>query len=106
MAQTEKLQGIIILTGVVEEERDQFVAYCRELGTSTCADSLEQAFEYLEEAVGVHVSALEEVGELTQVLRERNINITFEPLDQLFLTVPLGKPMKAFPQAVPMPQPA
>lgn len=106
MAQTEELQGIIVLTGVVEEEGDQYVAYCRELGTSTCADSLEQAFEYLEEAVQVHIEALIEVGELTQVLRERNINITFEPFDQLFLAVPLGKPMKAFQQAVPVPQPA
>ena len=104
MAET-KIEGIIILTEIVEEEDDQFVAHCPELGTSTCADSLGQAFEYLEDAITVHLAALEEVGELDQFLRERNINITFGPLDPLKLTVPLGKPMKAFSHPVPVPQP-
>ena len=106
IAEKEVLQGVIVVTGIVEEEGDQFVAYCRELGTSTCADSLEQAFEYLEDAIEVHLAGLEEAGELDRFLRERNINITSEPLDELFLTVPLGKPMKAYPHVVPVPQPA
>ena len=31
-------QSVVILTSVVEEEGDQFVSFCTELGTASCGD--------------------------------------------------------------------
>ena len=58
----------VVLTCVVEKEGDQFVSYCEELGTSSCGDTIEEAFE-------VHLDALDEVGELGRVFRERAIEV-------------------------------
>ena len=90
------VQGIIVLTEVVDEEEGQFASYCRELGTSSCGDTIEEAFANLEEAIGVHVEALEEAGERDRFFRERNINILLPPVEELFLTVPIGKPLKTY----------
>ena len=90
------VEGVIVLTEVVEEEESQFASYCRELGTSSCGDTIEEAFANLEEAIAVHLNALEETGERERFFRERNINIIISPLSELLLTVPLGKPFKTF----------
>ena len=65
----------VVLTCVVEKEGDQFVSYCEELGTSSCGDTIEEAFENIEEAIEVHLDALDEVGELGRVFRERDIEV-------------------------------
>ena len=49
------------LTGVVEQEGEQYVSMCLELGTSSCGDTIEEAFYNLEEAISVHLDALREV---------------------------------------------
>ena len=65
----------VVLTCVVEKEGTQFVSYCEELGTSSCGDTIEEAFENIEEAIEVHLDALDEVGELGRVFRERAIEV-------------------------------
>ena len=75
------VQGVIILTGMVEAEGNQFVSTCRELGTSSCGDSVEEAFVNLEEAIEVHLNALEEVGERDRVFQEQGINILDATVD-------------------------
>ena len=88
----EMVEGTITLTGIVEKEGAQYVSYCRELGTSSCGDTSDEALINLGDAIEVHLNALQEVGELHKVLRERRIRIDFDvPLDELEIRVPPGK---------------
>ena len=95
-------RGVIILTEVVEEECDQFVSYCQELGTSSCGDTIQEALANLEEAIWVHLNALEETGERDRVFRERNISIMPPPGEETTpRTIPLGKLVKATQHEIP-----
>ena len=109
-----KPEGMIVLTQIVEEEGEQFVSYCLELGTASCGDTIEEALHNLEEAIEVHLNALEETGEWERVFREKNI--TIRPLspqaegvarlapptmEHAVVTLPLGKLAKATPHKVP-----
>ena len=85
-------QGYVVLTGIAEREGSQFVSYCRELGTSSCGDTANEALENLGDAIEVHINALVETGELLRALRERNIRIDLQPpLDELSIRLPPGK---------------
>jgi predicted RNase H-like HicB family nuclease len=89
-----ELMGSILLTGMVSEESGQYVSFCRELGTASCGDTIEEAFENLWDAVTVHLDALKETGEVLQVLRERNIRVEADgedPIDEPTVRIPLGK---------------
>ena len=87
-----EVEGYVVLTGIVEEEGSQFVSNCRELGTSSCGDTVNEAFENLGDAIEVHINALIETGELPRVFRERNIRIDLEPSpDELAIRVSPGK---------------
>ncbi len=67
--------GYILLTLQVEPEGDQFVSTCLELGTASCGDTAQEAFDNLKEAISVHLEALEEVGERERVFRQRGIEV-------------------------------
>ena len=68
------------LTIVFEEQNDgQWTASCKELGTSTFGDSLNDAQEKIEEAVFLHLEALVKVGELKRFFEENNISLLNEP---------------------------
>ena len=100
--------GYVTLTGIIEEEDDQFVSYCRELGTSSCGDTIDEAFNNLGDAIEVHINGLIETGELIQVFRERNIRIDMpSPFDEAsaYLTVPVGKTIKTYRREVPVLEP-
>ena len=56
-------RGEIVLTELVEPDGDQFAAYCLELGTASCGDTIEEAFTNLEEAIWVHLNELEAIDE-------------------------------------------
>ena len=71
----EQWKGVVTLTGIAEKEGDQYVSYCRELGTSSCGDTAEEALVNLGDAIEVHINALVETGEFLRVFRERNIRI-------------------------------
>ena len=92
------LEKFIVLTGVVEEEDGLFVSYCRELGTSSCGDTVNEALEKLGDAIEVHLTALEEVGERERYLRERNIPVQTRDsaLDMVEVKVPLGSIIKTY----------
>lgn len=107
VATDQMAEGVIVLTGTVDKEDDQFVSYCRELGTASCGDTIDEALANLDEAIAVHLEALEETDELLRFLRERNIRIGIEPEPgELHLTVPLGKIMTTFQHRVPLGSPA
>ncbi len=71
---TERV-GYFVLTNVGERDGDGFVAACFELGTVASGDSIEEAFENLDEAVGVQLRALEEAGEWERVFRENGVEV-------------------------------
>ncbi len=107
MITSEKIQGYIVLTGIVEKEGSQFVSYCRELGTSSCDATIDEAFKNLWDAVDVHLKALEETGQLSQVLAEKHIRIDlWPPPDEPFIKIPMGKICTAYQIKVPVPVPA
>jgi predicted RNase H-like HicB family nuclease len=95
-------EGIIILTSVVEEEGDQFVSICTELDTASCGDTIQEALDNLQEAIWVHLNALEETGERTRVFQERGIDILTPPiLGPIHREIPVGKVVKATQHMVP-----
>lgn len=97
------IQGHVVLTGIVEREGEHFVSYCRELGTASCGDSLEEAIKNLGDAIEVHINDLVDTGELERVFRERNIRIDVQPpgFDDLSIRVPPGKVFTTYPHQVP-----
>ena len=95
---------IVILTSVVEPEDAMFVSTCIELGTSSCGDTIQEAFENLEEAITVHLNALEEVGETERVFEERGIEILRAPIEETVpRPVPIDKVVKISQHPVPVP---
>ena len=65
----------IYVTGVAEREGDQWVSFCKELGTASCGDTPEKALANLDEALQVYLETLAEYGELDRVFGERGIAV-------------------------------
>ena len=65
----------VTLTGIAEKEDDQYVSYCSQLGVASCGNTVEEALNNLGDALNVHLNALEEIGELEAVFREKSIQI-------------------------------
>ncbi|MCH9009142.1 MAG: type II toxin-antitoxin system HicB family antitoxin [Chloroflexi bacterium] len=103
----EQWKGVVTLTGVAEKEGDQYVSYCRELGTSSCGDTAEEALENLGDAIEVHINALVETGEFLRVFRERNIRIdipsSFNEDVEVSIRVQPKKIFTAYQRPVPVP---
>ena len=70
MAQTG---GYIEVTIRFFEEEGQWTAQCVELGTATCADSLEEAEEAIVEMVLLHLNALEDIGTCHEFLKQHGV---------------------------------
>lgn len=95
--------GTVILTGVIEQEDNQFVAYCRELGTSSCGDTVQEAIHNLDEAIEVHLNGLTETGELQRFLRERNVRIEVQPSSEgPLVRVPPEKIVTTYQKSIPV----
>jgi len=77
MAKTDavKKHGQITVTFLVYQEDDQYAAECRELGTTSCGDTLDEAFENIQEAVSLHLETLDELGELEAFIQKRGIQV-------------------------------
>lgn len=94
----------VILTSVVEPEGEMFVSTCPELGTASCGDTIQEAFENLEEAITVHLNALEELGERERVFRERGIEILHVHVEETTpRPLPIDKFMKVSRHPIPVP---
>lgn len=65
--------GYIVLTVKIHKEGKKWFAVCEELGTSTFANSFSEAGKRIEEAMILHLNALEDVGECNNFFREHNI---------------------------------
>ena len=65
--------GYIVLTLAFKPEGRRWVARCEELGTATFGRSLTEAEKRIKEAVLLHLSTLEDVGECTRFLMEHKV---------------------------------
>ena len=98
------VSGVIVLTTLVEPEGDKYVSWCEELGTASCGDTVEEAFENVLEAIEVHLNGLEEIGETERVFEERGITVV--PRSSEVSTtrpVPLEKIIRISKVSVPVP---
>lgn len=64
---------VLILTAEFDREGDQWTGECLELGTATCADTLEDVRKELYELVGLHVNGVDDMGHIEEFLSERGV---------------------------------
>ena len=74
MAQ-KTLERYILLTLLFRREGDVWTAECKELGTASFGDTLEEAIESIKDMVKLHLDALEDVGERERFLRENHVTV-------------------------------
>ena len=88
--------GYFVLTNVAERDGDGFVAACFELGAVGSGDTVEEAFENLDEAVSVQLEALEEAGEWERVFRENGVEVasTVDDAEESTRVIEEGKVMR------------
>lgn len=79
---------VIVLTFEFNQESNQWVGLCLELGTSTFADSLEQTRLELQEAVELQLNEMEKLTEVTEYLVENHVRIV--PIDPVAFTATAG----------------
>lgn len=84
----ERKAGYITLTYQFFKEGRRWVGVCEELGTSTFSRSLDAVEKELTEAVCLHLSTLEDVGERERFFKERNIVVHEVKPKQERITIP------------------
>jgi len=81
----------IVVTIEFLQEDGQWVGRCLDLGTSTCADTLDEAHEAMKEALELHLNALEETGERARFFREHRIRTYSTPPERKETHVPFAE---------------
>lgn len=74
-----------------DEKNHQWLGECKELGTSTFGDSVEEVAKELEELVALHLNTLEDVEERSRFFVENNIIMYYESVPQ---EIEVRKPSK------------
>jgi len=69
-----ELRGTVVLTLSFQQEEDQWVGTCVELGTSIHASSLQEADEEMAEAIALQLNEVERLGFITDYLVEHNVH--------------------------------
>jgi predicted RNase H-like HicB family nuclease len=77
--QWQKGSKSILITILLQREDDLWGARCLELGTAVSADSPEKADELIDEAISLHLNALEELGERRRFFKEHGIHVYHAP---------------------------
>ena len=101
--------GYIVLTYKFLRLDRRWTAHCEELGTATFGRSLPEAEKKLDEAVLLHVSTLEDVGELGRFFKEHNIEFHHnKPRKDITVCLPLKQEVFVHPhiQQIPALSPA
>lgn len=84
-----KSDAYIIVTFLFYKEGNRWVGQCKELGTSTFGRSIQEALERLNEAVGLHLSTLEQVGECERFFRDHNITLHLHKPQEEEIRIPI-----------------
>ena len=69
------VKGYIELTLKITRENDGYVAFCEELGVSTCDDSLDNLLDELKALIIQHLNALERNGVRASFFKKHRIKI-------------------------------
>ena len=69
------IQGYITLTLEAYPEGKAFVSRCRELGVTSCGNSIGSAIEAVTDAVTVYLRAIEKLGQRERIFAEKGIEI-------------------------------
>lgn len=83
----------IVLTMIFEKEGDVWTGHCKELGTASFGDTIEEAEEILRDLIALHLNTLEDVGECDRFLKEHNVPVTLSRRRkkvEIHDTLPLG----------------
>ena len=98
------MRGIVVI-GIAEREGNQFVSLCPELDVASCGDTAEEALDMLEDALQVFIGALIEVDTLSRVFKERGVEILddFREAENVFVSIPPHKTVRAYPLRIPEP---
>lgn len=67
--------GYIVVQLVAEPDEGQFASYCPDLDVASTGDTVQEAFANLQEAIGLHLNALSEHGEVWKELSRRGVTI-------------------------------
>jgi predicted RNase H-like HicB family nuclease len=65
----------ILLTLLFKREGKVWTAECKELGTASFGDTIEEAIETIEDMVKLHLDALEDAGERERFLQENHVKV-------------------------------
>jgi predicted RNase H-like HicB family nuclease len=96
--------GYVVFTFRFEKEDGRWTAYCDELGTATFGRSLPEAERKLSEAVLLHLSTLEEVGERERFFKEHDIEFhPKKPKDDILVRLPVNGNSYIHPHIQPIP---
>lgn len=94
-------EGFVVLTLEFHKEDDVWLGRCKELGTSTFADTLEEVTEELRELIALHLNGLEQAGEIGRFFSEHGIKYYTLPLRTVQSEIPLDQDefiqVKSFP---------
>lgn len=83
-------KGYIILTHTFQKEGRRWLARCEELGTSVFGRSLPEAERILDEAIGLHLNTLEDIGERERFFKEHDIPFhSVKPKHDVTVRIPL-----------------
>ena len=67
------VRGYITLTLEASPEGKTFVSRCRELGVTSCGDSIGEAIESLRDAVTTYLNAIEQLGQRDRIFAEKGL---------------------------------
>jgi predicted RNase H-like HicB family nuclease len=96
--------GYVVFTFRFEKEDGRWTAYCDELGTATFGRSLPEAERKLNEAVLLHLSTLEEVGERERFFKEHHIEfLPNKPKDDIQVRLSVNGNSYVHPHIQPIP---
>ena len=66
---------ILVTVQFLKEDDGRWTAECKELGTASFGNSLDEAKESIEEAIELHLNTLEEIGERERFFEAHDIKM-------------------------------
>ena len=75
VARNDMRREYVVLTGIVQREGRNWVATVQETGTTAQARTISDLMERLQEALNLHLSTLEDCGELNRFLSDQGIAV-------------------------------
>jgi len=78
-SRTPTVVGHVVLTLIAHKEGSQYVSECSGLGTTSCGDTIDEAFQNIREATLLYLNAIEAAGERERIFRQKGIQVYLGP---------------------------